>query len=73
MRGKFMIFGGAVAAAVVGTSALDAWTKQVSHVDGSRWNAVEVPLTGAAAAYRKVDQHNDGRNKVVLKPELANA
>lgn len=71
MRGKFMNFGGG--AAVVGTRALDARTKQVPHVDGSRWNAVEVVLTGAAAAYRNVDEHIDVRTKVVLNPELANA
>ncbi|GAB3529490.1 glutathione-independent formaldehyde dehydrogenase [Arthrobacter monumenti] len=33
----------------------------------------EVPLTGAADAYRNFDERNDGWTKVVIKPELANA
>jgi hypothetical protein len=45
MRGKLMILGGAVAAAVVGKRALDARTKQAPHSDGSRWNFVTVDLS----------------------------
>lgn len=45
MHGKLIIIGGAFAAAVVGKRALDARTKQASHSDRSRWNAVTVDLS----------------------------
>jgi glutathione-independent formaldehyde dehydrogenase len=47
---------------IAGGKAKPSWI--VSH---------EVPLTGAADAYRNFDERNDGWTKVVIKPELANA